>query len=173
MNKEIKNISIALGNYIAGFTDGEGSFNVSVKKGHDYKDSWEITASFNISQKDRIILTKIKDTLRCGTIRERADGIVYYEVTSLEPLHAIIIPFFKKFTFLSARKKRNFSIFKEIVERMYRGDHLHPVGRRAILQLREKLNDDRGRKRRYNLQDIYKEGSPETTREIRPIGGKI
>mgnify|MGYP001576008308 CR=1 FL=1 len=165
MSNEIKNISNGLGNYIAGFTDGEGSFNVSIKHRPDYKDMWKITASFNISQRDRVILAKIKDTLGCGTLRERKDGVVYYEVTNMTSLHETIIPFFERFGFLSARKKRNFSIFKEIVEKMYRGEHLDHLGKKQILQLREKLNDDRGRKRRYALSDVYKEGSSETIRK--------
>jgi intein-encoded DNA endonuclease-like protein len=78
----MKNIPIDIGNYIAGFTDGEGSFNVSIKKRLDYKESWKLTASFNISQKDRVILAWIKLILGCGTLRERNDGVVYYEVTN-------------------------------------------------------------------------------------------
>ena len=55
----MKNIPVDIGNYIAGFTDGEGSFNVSIKKRLDYKESWKLTASFNISQKDRVIHARI------------------------------------------------------------------------------------------------------------------
>ena len=94
-----------MGYYIAGFTDGEGSFNVSVKNRNDYTDTWKLTASFNISQKDRVILAKIKDVLGCGTLRERQDGVVYYEVTNIKSLQEKIIPFFERFGFLSANKK--------------------------------------------------------------------
>lgn len=175
----VRNISVSLGNYIAGFTDGEGSFNVSLKKRPDYNDQWKLTASFNISQKDRVILAKIKDTLGCGTLRERKDGVVYYEVTNIKSLYETIIPFFNRFQFLSGRKKRNFSIFKEIVKKMHNKDHLDHVGKKQILQLREKLNDDRGRNRRYNLTDVYKEGSSETIRKTlqgnceKPIAEKV
>ncbi len=61
----MKHIPIDIGNYIAGFTDGEGSFNVSIKKRTDYKKSWKLSASFNISQKDRVILAWIKHILGC------------------------------------------------------------------------------------------------------------
>jgi hypothetical protein len=63
----LRQIKPDVGNYIAGFTDGEGSFNISVKKRNDYKDQWKLTASFNISQKDRVILALIKNELGCGT----------------------------------------------------------------------------------------------------------
>ncbi len=154
-----------MGNYIAGFTDGEGSFNISVKKRIDYKDQWKLTASFNISQKDRVILALIKKELGCGTLRERKDGVVYYEVTNVTSLKERIIPFFKRFGFLSSRKKTNFSIFSAIVEKMVKGEHLNENGFREILELRETLNEGRGRKRKYNLSDISKEESSETIRK--------
>lgn len=168
MNEWIKSIDLKIGYYIAGFTDGEGSFNVSVKKRLDYTDQWKLTASFNISQKDRVILAQIKHVLGCGTLRERPDGVVYYEVTNVRSLQEKIIPFFERFGFLSANKKRNFSIFRKIVEAMYNNEHLTKVGFMRIMQLRETLNEGRGRKRKYQLSDVYKEGSSETIREIPP-----
>lgn len=152
----LKNINPKDGYYIAGFTDGEGSFNVSIKKRDDYAKDWKITASFNISQKDRVILAWIKKILGCGTLRERKDGVVYYEVTNITSLYETIIPFFVKYNFISSRKKTNFSIFKEIVEMMYKQDHLNPEGFKKILELREGLNEGKGRKRKYNLSDVIK-----------------
>ena len=60
--KWLNNFNPNLGNYISGFTDGEGSFNVSLKKREDYKNSWKLSPSFNISQKDRVILALLKRT---------------------------------------------------------------------------------------------------------------
>src|SRR3989338_3766753 len=162
----MKNIPVDIGNYIAGFTDGEGSFNVSIKKMLDYKESWKLTASFNISQKDIVILAWIKHILGCGTLRERKDGVVYYEVTNITSLKEKIIPFFRRFGFLSARKKTNFSIFSAIVEKMGNGEHLTEKGFLKVLELRETLNEGKGRKRKYNLSDfISKEESSETIRK--------
>ncbi len=161
----MKHIPIDIGNYIAGFTDGEGSFNVSIKKRTDYKQSWKLSASFNISQKDRVILAWIKHILGCGTLRERKDGIVYYEVTNIASLYDVIIPFFKKFGFRSAYKKNNFRIFSEIVSMMYKDKHLTKEGFQKILELRETLNNGIGRKRKYTLQNVTSEESSETTRK--------
>ena len=162
----MKNIPIDIGNYIAGFTDGEGSFNISVKKRLDYKESWKLTASFNISQKDRVILAWIKHILGCGTLRERKDGVVYYEVTNVTSLHETIIPFFQVYGFRSAYKKHNFRIFSEIVEMMHKEEHLTKEGFQKILELREKINSGIGRKRKYTLLNVLtSEESPETTRK--------
>lgn len=162
----MKNIPVDIGNYIAGFTDGEGSFNVSIKKRLDYNESWKLTASFNISQKDRVILAWIKHILGCGTLRERKDGIVYYEVTNITSLHDVIIPFFKEYGFRSAYKKNNFRIFSEIVRMMYLGEHSKKEGFQKILELREKLNPGIGRKRKYTLKNVLiSEESSETKRK--------
>ena len=67
----LKQIPSDLGNYLAGFTDGEGSFNVSFRKRKDYKIPWKISLSFSISQKDPVILSQFKKHLKCGRIRER------------------------------------------------------------------------------------------------------
>ena len=155
MEHWLKNIAPKDGHYIAGFTDGEGSFNVSVKKRNDYREEWKLTASFNISQKDRVILSWIKKILGCGTLRERSDGVVYYEVTNINALQEKIIPFFNTYGFISANKKRNFSIFKNIVSLMFKGEHLTGEGFKKIIELRETLNEGRGRKRKYTIDSIY------------------
>lgn len=154
--KWLSNFNQNLGNYIAGFVDGEGSFNISLKKRKDYKNNWKLHPSFNISQKDRVILALFKKELGCGTLRERKDGVVYYEVVNIEMLQKRIIPFFKKFNFLSANKKRNFFIFLQIINLIYKKEHLKEDGFREILKLREKLNFGAGRKRKYNIEDIIK-----------------
>lgn len=163
----MKNVPSDTGNYIAGFTDGEGSFNVSVKKRSDFRHSWKLSASFNISQKDRVILAWIKHILGCGTLRSRKDGIVYYEVTNITSLYTVILPFFRKFGFRTAYKKHNFRVFSEIVSRMYAGEHNTPEGFQKILELREKLNPGIGRKRKYTLHDVVNpRESSETIRKI-------
>ena len=58
-----------LGNYLAGFTDGEGSFNVSFRKRDDYKIPWKISLCFNISQKDQVILYQFKKHLNSKKIQ--------------------------------------------------------------------------------------------------------
>ena len=169
MNNWLNSIDSNLGNYIAGFTDGEGSFNVSVMKRKDYAGKWKIRASFNISQKDRVILERIQKVFECGTLRERSDGVVYFEVTDLSSLTERVIPFFNRFTFLSENKKKNFLIFSQIVQLMAIGKHLTEEGFWKVMQLREALNEGKGRKRKYNLLEITAEKSSETIRKTLPV----
>ncbi len=141
-----------IGYYLAGFADGEGSFNVSFRRRQDYKLSWKISLSFNISQKDKIILALYKRYLKCGTLRQRRDGVWYYEVNNFNSIREKVIPFFKKYRFLSAKKKRDFSKFCKISEIIEKGNHLTKDGLREILKIRREMND--GGKRKYKETEI-------------------
>lgn len=147
-----KKIPPHIGYYLAGFADGEGSFNVSLRKRDDYRGGWKISACFNISQKDPVILSLFKKHLKCGTMRQRRDGIWYYEVNNLNSICENVIPFFEHFGFLSAKKKNDFSKFKKIVSLIKEGKHLTEEGLKEILAIRDKMNN--GGKRKYSAEEI-------------------
>ena len=165
MDVRIARVPVEIGFYLAGFSDGEGSFNVSFRPRPDYSIPWKVSLSFNVSQKDRVILALFKRHLGCGTLRGRPDGVWYYEVTNINAIVENVIPFFERFPFLSAKKKRDFAKFKQIVALMQRGAHLTKNGIREILEIRERMND--GGKRRYAHADILAtlNESSETTRQ--------
>lgn len=165
MGKEwLKSIPLQIGYYISGFVDGEGSFNVSLRKGNDYKWGWQFGFSFNVSQKDKTVLVLIKKHLGCGRIKQRKDGLWSFVVENQNSLIEKVIPFFEKFNFLSSKMKKNFSLFKKIMKIVKEKNHLDKDGIKKVIELREKLNEGRGRKRKYNLKDVnfYKEESSET-----------
>jgi hypothetical protein len=136
-----------IGHYLAGFADGEGSFNVSFRPRADYAVPWKISLCFNISQKDRVILALFKRYLGCGTIRGRPDGVWYYEVNNLNAIRDTVIPFFKKYRFLSAKKKRDFSKFCQLATLLEANTHRTQEGIQRILDVRREMND--GGNRRY------------------------
>lgn len=140
--------------YICGFTDGEGSFNISFKIRDDYTFGVKVTASFNISQKEKEILLFIQDIFQCGTIRHRGDGVYYFEVTNIDDLINIVIPFFDKYQLLT-RKREVFKIFKEMVSLMKIGEHKTPEGILKIYDIREKIKV--GRKRKYSKADVRRQ----------------
>ena len=154
-----------LGNYIAGFVDGEGSFNVSLRKKSDYKLGWQIVLSFNVSQKDPTVLYIMKDLFKCGIIKKRKrDNLFSYDVTKPSDIITNILPFFDKFSFLSESKKRNYLLFKEIVNIA----SLRPLSYSnflKIVDLRESLNEGEGRTRKYTKKNIIAKESPETIRQ--------
>jgi hypothetical protein len=141
-----------IGWYLAGFTDGEGSFNVSFRPREDYGAPWKVSLCFNISQRDEVILALFKRHLGCGTMRQRADGVWYYEVNNLTAILENVIPFFERFHFLSAKKKRDFAKFVTLSKLLKEGRQRTPEGIKQILAIRSDMND--GGKRRYSDEMI-------------------
>jgi hypothetical protein len=162
----LKSVPLHIGYYLAGFADGEGSFNFSFRPRSDYRIPWRVSACFNISQKDKVILALFKRHLGCGTLRARPDGVWYYEVNNLNAIQENVIPFFRRFGFLSAKKKKDFQIFRQIVSMMNNDGHLTKEGIAEILRLRNAMND--GGKRKYSDGEILKsfDESSETIRQI-------
>ena len=109
------------GNYIAGFTDGEGCFCLKFRRDvrRERKNSptyfyWSAEFAIAIRNDDVEILKKIKNTLKCGRIsfsRENAR----YSVNKIEDLMHIIIPFFRK-NRLYAKKRFDFELWSRAVE---------------------------------------------------------
>lgn len=145
-----------LGYYMAGFVDGEGSFNVSLRKRDDHTLKWQPVLTFNVSQKESYILALLKKILGCGKIRQRRDGLFCYVVINPRAIFEKVIPFFQKYPFLSQTKKKNFSVFKRIAKLIAEKQHLNQEGLGEIIRLREKLNEGKGRKRKYELSDYKK-----------------
>lgn len=162
-----------IGHYLAGFTDGEGSFNVSFRKRGDYAMPWKISLCFNVSQRDKVILTLFKRHLKCGTLRSREDGVWYYEVNNFTAIVENVIPFFNRFGFLSAKKKRDFLKFKEIARLIREGRHLSKEGVDAILAIRRDMNDGGAKRRKYSdnsINELFESReSPETARQASTI----
>jgi len=152
--KWLSMVPLEWGNYLAGFTDGEGSFNVSLRKREDHLMKWQVVLTFNVSQKESYILSQLKKYLGCGRIQQRADGLHMYVCSNPLSIQERIIPFFTKFILRSQQKKKNFSIFCQIAEKVFRKEHLTSSGLEEIIKLREGLNEGKGRKRKYELSDF-------------------
>ena len=160
------------GYYLAGFADGEGSFNASFRPRQDYRLPWKVSLCFNISQKDKVMLTLFKRYLGCGTLRGRPDGVWYYEVNNFNAIWDNVIPFFRRYNFLSAKKKRDFAKFCEIAEIIKRGEHIREDGIRKIIEIRREMND--GGKRKYSEKEILSkfQESSETIRQTSVINNE-
>jgi hypothetical protein len=141
-----------IGYYLAGFADGEGSFNVSFRPRDSDQIPWKVSLCFNISQRDPTVLSKFKRYLGCGTMRQRRDGVWYYEVNNLVSIRENVIPFFDRFRFLSAKKQRDFAKFKELATLLGEGRHRSRDGIEEVLRIRFDMND--GGNRRYADADI-------------------
>ena len=154
-----------IGHYLAGFTDGEGSFNVSFRKRSDYANPWKVSLCFNVSQRDKVILTLFKRHLKCGTLRQRQDGVWYYEVNNFAAIVENVIPFFDRFGFLSAKKQRDFSKFKELARLLTEGRHRTRSGIYEVLNIRRDMNDGGAKRRKYSDDSIIELFEPRESSE--------
>ena len=158
-----------IGHYLAGFTDGEGSFNVSFRRRGDYAMPWKVSLCFNVSQRDQTVLRVFQEQQKCGTMRTRADGVWYYEVNTFTAIVENVIPFFDRFGFLSAKKRRDFAKFKQIARLIQEGRHLSREGIDEILAIRRDMNDGGAMRRKYSddsiLESFEVRESSETERQ--------
>ena len=146
----------ALGFFLAGFVEGEGSFNISLRRKADYKVNWQVVMSFNVSQKDPTLLYLLQEELACGIIKIRKIDTLYsYDVTNPKDIIQKVIPYFQKYPMISVSKQKNFSIFCAIAQLMEKGEHRNLIGLRRILELRETINEGKGRKRKYAILDVF------------------
>lgn len=169
MSFNAKKVPEHIGHYLTGFADGEGSFNISFRKRKDYPQPWKISLCFNVSQKDKVILALYKRHLNCGTLRGRSDEVWYFEVNNFNAIQQNVIPFFNRFGFLSAKKKRDFSKFKQLSKIIENKEHLTRKGIEKILLIRKEMNDGGGGRREFSDDEIIQifnaEKSSETTRQ--------
>lgn len=140
-----------LGHYIAGFVDGEGSFNVPIRRERDRLLPFRASLSFNVSQIGAEAPELLRATFGTGTVRGRRDGVFYFEITKPDDLEARVFPFFERFP-LRAAKAKDLAIIREITELVQLGAHLTVTGVATILELRGPMN--RGGKRRRSDEEI-------------------
>jgi len=110
----------------------------------------------------------LKDKLNCGIIKVRKfDNLHSFDVTNPKDIIRKVIPYFQKYPVLSFSKQRNFAIFCEIAELMSKGEHRTLDGLKRILHLRETINEEKGRTRKYAITDVFpSQESSETTRQL-------
>jgi hypothetical protein len=140
-----------LGHYIAGFVDGEGSFNVPIRRSRDRGLPFRISLSFNVSQVGRQLPELLRETFDAGTVRARSDGVVYFEITKPEQLVQKAFPFFERFE-LRGPKADDLAVFRQITTMVQRGRHLTIDGFIEVLALRAPMN--RGGKRRRTDDEL-------------------
>lgn len=114
------------GEYIAGFTDGEGCFDLQFRRDvrHERTNKpvyygWKTQFIIVVRNDDEKLLRNIKNALNCGCIHFARGDQVRYSVQDIENLYNIIVPFFRKYP-LSGKKKKDFKLWAEAIEIIYR-----------------------------------------------------
>jgi hypothetical protein len=107
--------------YIVGLTDGEGSFQVQIRK---ERKNPTIRFTIKLIEKDKEILDMVKSFFGCGNIyiqndkRPNHSRCFRYEVSKTSDMMDIIIPFFIKNPPKLKSKINDFDLLKKIAEEL-------------------------------------------------------
>lgn len=129
--------------YITGFIDGEGCFSISFNRRAKLKTGIEVRPSFSIAQNKRNlqVLKQIHAYFGCGAIRfSKRDQMYKYEVRSIGDLQKRIIPHFQKYP-LQTSKAKDFDIFAEVCDLVFRSYHLNEKYLSQIIQKSYLMNE--------------------------------
>ena len=108
-------------NYVLGLVDGEGSFNVRIDDKRR-RAKIDIRFSLKLRHQDKEILHELQEFFGCGKIyiqrdkRENHSLCYRYEVHNKKEIMEKIIPFFEQNSPKIQSRKRDFELFKKIVE---------------------------------------------------------
>ncbi len=157
--------------YITGFVDGEGCFSVTIQRSKNVKLGVQVIPEFHVSQHQNRteVLKAIYKKFGCGYIKPNdyhntRDLTSVYVVRNLKALRDKVIPFFKKYPFISS-KQQDFEKFAKVVNLMSKGGHLRKDGLVAILKLAFSMNAG-GKYRKLKLKDVISAlESSETVRQ--------
>lgn len=125
------------GDYIAGFVDGEGCFALKYIRSvrHERKNEpiyfyWDVEFIIALRMDDKNILERIRTTLECGRISFTKNGSVRFCVNVIDDLKNKIVPFFEKHP-LQAKKQKDFLLWKEALEILYKNQHSREDSQRS------------------------------------------
>lgn len=141
--------------WIVGFVDGEGCFNLDVHVKRDMRWGLQMQPEFTVVQNevDIQVLHALKDYFQCGSVKQnRSDknGTRYhFRVKSVKDLNEKIVPFFEKHT-LKTKRNLEFRTFRQICRLMGEGYHnqslqnfleIHDLGERLRVRSRPKAGN--------------------------------
>ena len=127
--------------FVTGFTDGEGSFYISLNRRISNKSGWNVLYGFSIliSEKDGDLLQKIKLYFGVGNIRRVSNNKLEYRVSNVKDLINVIIPHFEKYPLLT-KKQADFILFKSAIYSISQGKHLTKSGIDELVSIKASMN---------------------------------
>ena len=149
--------------FVTGFTDGEGSFIVRIRKNPKAKAGWSVETVFSLGlhKKDRMVLDLIQSFFGgVGSITYASKDTLHYRIASLQDLIHVVLPHFDKYP-LNSQKRADYLLFKEIVLLIKNKEHLTIEGIQKIVNLRASIN--------LGSSESLNEAFPNTVPVERPI----
>lgn len=143
--------------WISGFVDGEGSFQLSLSFRARMRFGVEVGLCFTIAQhkKSGYILDELHDYFRCGYIVNDTKGNCrVYRVKRLDDIRRIIIPFFLRYP-LRTSKREDFHKFQAIHSLLTNGEMNNKEGLKHIVRIGYSMNS-MGTQRKKSLETVLR-----------------
>jgi len=141
----VKNQQILEPQWVAGFTSGEGSFMVKVRKSSAYKTGFQILLAFQLTQhsRDENLMRSLVEYMGCGNIYKDKETF-HFRVETFLDNNEKIIPFFNKY-FIVGVKAQDFKDWCEVAEMIKAKDHLTASGLPAerVISIKSGMNKGR------------------------------
>ena len=140
----VENKTIPNGEWIVGFTSGEGCFKISLVKRANRKID-QVYLVFQITQhsRDEQLVKSFITFFRCGILEASSrDPAVNFAVYKFSDNYEKIIPFFKKHNILGV-KSEDFKDWCEAAEMIKAKKHITEVGLNQIISIKSGMNTGR------------------------------
>lgn len=136
----VENTGIPSGQWLGGFTTGEGCFRVDIYNSKTLTGK-AVTLRFKLTQdiRDKELLKSIIAYLGCGYLNKSGEDVVDLMVSSLEDHLQYILPFFKQ-NLILGNKALDFADWEKIANLMKNKAHLTQSGIIEIDFLRSGMN---------------------------------
>lgn len=133
--------SIKDSNWLAGFIDGEGCFNINLINSSKYNTGYQVKARFILTQHSRDVelMQSILKYLDCGTLSNTSNNYLYLTISKFNDLKDIIIPLLQEYP-LQGGKKSDYLLFCEVISLMKNKEHLTESGIKKIIKIKDKMN---------------------------------
>lgn len=133
--------------YIVGLTDGEGCFYVNIRLPRSENGSPQVELHFYLKLRgDHLnLLKKVQKTFGCGAVYRQAETranhsqCYRFEINSRKDISSVLVPFFLSHP-LQGPKSKDFRIFAEIADLVFRKKNKTAEELREIKRLKEKMN---------------------------------
>lgn len=128
---------ISLNNHwLAGFTDAEGCFHISVAKSKSHSVGYSVHLEYSLKQNDSLPLTLIYNLIKKGNLSQYNTGVWCYKSTGYSTAH-ILIKYFDKYN-LQSSKFVSFLKFRKVYIMITNELHLIDKGIKKIISIKSK-----------------------------------
>ena len=141
---KVENITIPDGEWLAGFTSGEGCFFVFVGKSLTHSLGLQVQLVFQITQhsRDEKLIASLISHLGCGRLVTSSDSKVQFRVEKFTDIYEKILPFFFDYN-IRGVKLEDFKDWSTVAKLMRDGEHLTTDGLTKIVKIKAGMNKGR------------------------------